>query len=74
MKTNDFLKDFIGENEVVTVSAIQLKRLLLQQDQCTTIINDLKSENIALKKAIIALKQQVIWDEAQKPRHINLEA
>ena len=74
MNVGEFVKDFISDKEVVTVSAVQLKKLLLQQDRLQAIVSDLTNENIMLKKAILSLKQQVIWEESQKPRHINLEA
>ena len=74
MKTDDFLKDFIGESEVVTVSAVQLKKLLLEQDKYIILIGKLSQDNATLKKSVDALKQQLIWQESQKLRYIDLEA
>ena len=33
MKTNEFLKDFVGDNEIVTVNASQLKKLIQQLEE-----------------------------------------
>ena len=74
MKTNEFLKDFVGDNEIVTVNASQLKKLIQQNENRNLLIDDLSKENALLKKAIQALKQQVEWENAQKPRHVDLRA
>lgn len=74
MKTNEFLKDFVGDNEIVTVNASQLKKLIQQNENRNLLIDDLSKENELLKKTIQALKQQVVWDNAQKPRHVDLRA
>lgn len=74
MKTNEFLKDFVGDNEIVTVNASQLKKLIQQNENRNLLIDDLSKENALLKKTIQALKQQVVWDNAQKHRHVDLMA
>lgn len=74
MKTNEFLKDFVGDNEIVTVNASQLKKLIQQNENRNLLIDDLSKENALLKKTIQALKQQVVWDNAQKHRHVDLRA
>ena len=74
MKTNEFLKDFIGDNEIVTVNASQLKKLIQQNENRNLLIDDLSKENALLKKTIQALKQQVEWENIKKHRHVDLRA
>lgn len=74
MKTDEFLKDFVGDNEIVTVNASQLKKLILQNENRNLLIDDLSKENVFLKKTIQALKQQVEWENIKKHRHVDLRA
>lgn len=74
MKTDEFLKDFVGDNEIVTVNASQLKKLILQNENRNLLIDELSKENVFLKKTIQALKQQVEWENVQKHRHVDLRA
>ena len=74
MKTDEFLKDFVGDNEIVTVNASQLKKLIQRNENCNLLIDDLSKENALLKKTIQALKQQVEWENIKKHRHVDLRA
>ena len=74
MKVDDFIKDFVGENEVVTVSAVQLKKLLLDNELLLALVDEKENFINTQRRAISALKKQIELENTQKFRHIDLEA
>ena len=74
MKWQEFVKDFIGDNEVVEVKASSLKKMLLDNENMMKLL-DGKDKQIEMQRRVIdTLKQQLVWEDAKKPRFIDLEA
>ena len=74
MKWQDFVKDFIGDNEVVEVKATSLKKMLLDNEKIMLLIEEKDNLINTQRRVIDTLKQQIAWEETKKPRFIDLEA
>ena len=74
MKWQEFVKDFIGDNEVVEVKASSLKKMLLDNENMMNLLEEKDNLINTQRRVIDTLKQQIIWEDSKKPRFIDLEA
>ena len=74
MNWQEFIKDFIPDNEIVTVKATSLKQWLVDFEKQTEIIDKKDAELSALRRKVSALEAKIQLLETERPRYIDLEA